>query len=290
MTDPLPEGYTALSRFEKLDLLWTRITADPYPLDALPTKAPGAWARRKLFSVDYDKGSFVHVSDELPAGREKVLHRYGTCARVRIDVSSPRGFTGIVESGGEGIVRLSDATGGARFTPSLALKLPIDEKPSLNFFGLPAAARDPKDRDFLSGAFANSTPVPMSFDAKLLGRSFQKTAEALKATRVYPVYLPLHHLAGAKLDGSAVREPVVPDRIELHPTDEARAAFDRTIDFRAALAAFPAGLRLFELRIASAIDAPAEPYGSLVLETAFVASRYGDERLFFQHDVGPTSD
>lgn len=288
MTDALPEGYSALSRFEKLDLLWARIIADPY--DALPAKAPGAWARRKLFSVDYDKASFVHASDELPEGREKLLHRHGTCARVRVEVTEPRGFTGIFESGGEGIARLSDATGGARFTPSLALKFPIDGRPSLNFFGLPASVRDPKDRDFLSAPFANSTPVAMSFDAKLLGRAFEKTAEALKATRVHPVYLPLHHLAGARLDGSAVAQPVVPDRVELQPAEEARAAFDRTADFRAALAALPAGMRLFDLRIAGTIDAPAEPFGALVLEAPFVASRYGDERLFFQHDVGPTRE
>lgn len=290
MTDPVPERYASLGRFEKLDLLWSRIAADPYPASALPTKAPGAWARRKLFSVDYDRTSFEHASDELPEGREKLVHRYGTVARVRFEVRSPHRFTGVVASGGEGLLRMSDATGGARFTPSLALKIPVDGRPSLNFFGLPAAARDPKDRDFLSAAFANSTPVPMAFDAKLLGRSFQKTADALGATRVYAVYLPLHHLAGAELDGRSVASPVVPDRIELHPTDEARAKFDPTIDWRLAFAALPAGLRLFELRVAGAIDEPAAPFGELVLETSFVASRYGDERLFFQHDVGPTRD
>lgn len=210
MTDSLPSDYATLSRFEKLDLLWSRVRADPYSSDALPTRVPGAWGRRKLFSVDYNRRSFEHAADELPEGRDKLVHRWGTVARVRVEVTHEHPYTGVVASGGEGLLRMSDATGGARFTPSLALKIPIDGKPSLNYFGLPAAARDPKDRDFLSGAFANSTPVPMAFDAKLLGRAFQKTAEALKATRVYAVYLPLHHFAGANLDAPASRSPSCP--------------------------------------------------------------------------------
>ncbi len=288
MTDPLPDGYAALNRFEKLELLWSRVASDPYPLDALPDKAPSAWARRKLFSVDYDRRSFEHAADELPEGRGKLVHRYGTCARVRFEVSEPGPYTGVLATGGEGLLRLSDATGGPRFTPSLALKIPVDGQPSLNFFGLPATERTEHDYDFLSGPFANSTPVPMSLDAKLLGRSFQKTAEALHATRVYAVYLPLHELAETNLDGTSVEAPVVPDRIELHPTDDARAAFDDQKEWRTALAALPTGLCLFELRVAAAIDEPAASYGELVLETPFVASRFGDERLFFQHHVGPT--
>ncbi len=289
VSDSLPNEYDALGRFEKLDLLWARISADRYADDALPQKVPSAWKRRKLFSVDYNRGSFEHASDELPQGRDKLIHRYGTVARVRIEVKDAHGYSGVLASGGEGILRMSDGAGGARFAPSLAVKIPIDARPSLNFFGLPAQARKAGDRDFLSGAFANSTPVAMEFDAKLLGRAFQKTAKALKATRVYSVYLPLHHLAEKSLDGSSAKAPKVPDRIELHPTAEARAAFDATIDWRLAFSALASGLRLFDLRISGAIDEPAEPYGALFLESSFIASRYGDERLFFQHDVGPTT-
>ncbi len=289
METSLPADYESLSRFDKLDLLWSRVRADPYPLDAMPPKVPGAWGRRKLFSVDYNRRSFEHGSDEAPEGREKLVHRHGTVARVRVEITNEHAYTGVVASGGEGLLRMSDATGGGKMTPSLALKIPIDGRPSLNFFGLPAVARGPADTSFLAVPFANSTPVPMAFDAKLLGRAFQKTAEALKATRVYAVYLPLHHLAGRHLDGREVEAPAVPDRIELHPTAEAREAFDAAIEWRRAFAALPAGMRLFDLRVAAAIDDEAVPLGAMNLEPGFVASRYGDERLFFQHHVGPTS-
>jgi hypothetical protein len=38
----------------------------------------------------------------------------------------------------------------------------------------------------------------------------------------------------------------------------------------------------------SALDDPAQPIGTMTIERPFVASAYGDERLFFQHDTGPT--
>lgn len=287
MTEPLPERYESLGRAEKLDLLWSRVTADPYPLDALPLKVPSALDRLRLLSVGHNRLSFEHGSDELPEGRNKLVHRFGTVARVRWEVTSPTRFTGVMASGGDGLLRLSDAEGGARFRPSVALKIPVDGRASLNLFGLPAATRDETDRNFLSGAFANSTPHVNRLDAKLVARAFQKTARALEASRVYPVYLPLHELAELELDGSPVSEPVVADRLELHPTEAARAAFDPALDWRLALAELPAGLALFDVRVSGAIDEPAAPLGSVVLEKSFIASRYGDDRLFFQHHTGP---
>lgn len=47
------------------------------------------------------------------------------------------------------------------------------------------------------------------------------------------------------------------------------------------------GTPLFEVRVADAIDAPAVPLGRLTAASRLVASRYGDERLFFQHSIGP---
>lgn len=87
--------------------------------------------------------------------------------------------------------------------------------------------------------------------------------------------------------GGSVAEPVVPDRIELHATDEALDVARERADFRTRLGRREPGMKLYDLRLAPAIDAPAEPAGELVLDTAFVTPRYGDERLFFQHDRGP---
>lgn len=284
----LPEDYVGLSAAEKLDLLWERVSAAPYEPDALPAAVPGPLGRRHLFRAKYDAGSFTHVSDVLPPGREKLIHRWGTCARVRVEVDQPRSFTGFLETGGVGLIRFSDALGGPEFVPTLALKIPVDGKPSLNFFANPGERRSPKDRDFLSKMFSNGTPAPKGALATLLAGRFEAGAASLGATRVYANYLPLHHLAGAHVDGSEVGSPVVPDRLELRATAEAHAAYAEGVDFRLGLAALEPGTRVFEISVAERIDAEAVPLGHLTLDTRPVASSFGDDRLFFQHDVGPT--
>jgi hypothetical protein len=198
-------------------------------------------------------------------------------------------YTGVAGSGGAGLMRASDAVGGGTFAPSLAIKFLVDGRPSLNYLALPSAYRDPGDSDFFTSIYSNSAPPPKKIDNKLIVGAFERTAKALGGTRVYGIYLPLHHLAQRELDGRAVADAKVPDRIELHPTAAARAAASSGKDWRVVLAGLPTGLTLFEVRASPKIDVEATLVGELRLESSFVASRYGDERLFFQHDLGPTS-
>lgn len=282
----LPSDYESRPAKDKLGLLWEQIAADPYPEDDMPRRVPGGWERRKLFSVDFNRASFEHVGDEMPEGRPKLVHTYGTAAPITMHVDDARGYTGMFADGGAAIIRFSDASGGGK-SPSLAIKFGVDGKPSLNYLALPYRRRDPEDRNPLTGVYANASPPPDAVDTKLVAWSFQRTANALGGKRLYAVYLPLHHLAGMRSDGTKVDDPNVPDRLELHGTAEAREAMTDHKDWRRSLASLPAGTKLFELRIAPKIDAEAEPYGHVTLDEPFVASRYGDERLFFQHDVGP---
>lgn len=283
----LPADYNARSASEKLDLLWAEITADPYTDAELPRRVPTGWERRKLFSVGHNRESFEHISDEMPADRTKLVHRYGTTATVRIEVDNDHGYTGFFAAGGPAVLRFSDAAGGGK-TPSLALKFMVDGAPSLNYLALPFVRRDPADRNPLTGVYANATPPPTDLGTKAVAWSFQRTAEALGGKRLYAVYLPLHHLAGLTPDGQTVAEPKVPDRLEFHGTAEARKALTEHNDWRRSLSSLPSGTRMFDLKLAAAIDAEPVAYGSVTLEQRFVASPYGDERLFFQHDTGPT--
>jgi len=270
----------------KLDYLWGRVVSDAYEEGVLPVNAPGGWKRRRLFSVGYNRISFEHVSDELPEGREKLLHRHGCVARVRLDITHPQA-SGLLGTGGSGLMRLSDATGGGVLTPALALKLPVDGRPSQNFFALPMQHRDPKDPSFWSVPLSNAAPPPRKFDAKLLAGRFEATTQSLGATRAHAIYLPLHGLASIGADGVAIGQAVVPDRLELHASPEAQASHDPSLDWRVSAAQLTAGTCLYEVRLAATLEEAAVPVGAISLASELVASRYGDERLFFQHDVGP---
>lgn len=284
----LPSDYQARKGREKLELLWSRVLADPYPEGALPTRVPGAWGRRKLFSVEFNRGSFELPGDELPPERAKLVHTWGTCALVTLSVTGKLPYTGLFASGGTALLRFSDATGGNKFLPSIALKFMVDGGPSLNFLALPKVLREDGDMHPLSSTFSNAAPPARAFDTKLVQRSFQKTAEALGGTRLYGVYLPLHHMAGVDGEGKKSETPVVPDRLEFVPTDEAKSVCPSRGDFRTSLARIPKGTKLFDVRVSPRMDKETEPFGELRLDSAWVASPYGDERLFFAHDVGPT--
>jgi hypothetical protein len=285
----LPADYQKRSASEKLDLVWAKVNSDPYPEGALPTRIPGPWGRRKLFSVEFNRGSFELPGDELPPDRPKLVHTYGSCARVTMKVTASLPYTGLFQTGGEALIRFSDAKGGSGFVPSLALKFMVDGRPSLNLLTLPSEHREKGDKRCFSSAYCNATPPARELDTKLVQRAFLKTAQELGGTRLYAVYLPLHHLAQSFTDGQSPDKPVVPDRIEFHPTEDVKRLCPDTPDFRTSLARIPKGTKLFDVHVAQRIDMPTVLLGELYLDSPWVASRYGDERLFFAHDVGPTT-
>lgn len=284
----LPDNYDALAAADKLDVLWERVSAQPYPSGDAPTAVPGAWGRRHLFSTRYNIRSFTHVSDELEQGRRKIIHAWGTCAKVRWVFADGQPYTGALSGTWEGLLRFSDAAGGGMFAPAVAIKLFVDGKQSVNYFGSQARHRDKGDWQPLSVPFSNATVDARDAAAKAVKSAFTRAAKALGGKRLYATYLPLHHLAGIQADGTPVASPIVADRVELHATQDAIAMLADARDFRAKLAGIPAGTRLFEIRTSDALDADAVPAGYVDLTSGFVASPYGDEKLFFQHDVGPT--
>ncbi len=285
----LPSDYEKRSAREKNDLIWANINSDPHSEAKLPTSAPSPIARLKLFSVDFNKGSFA-PGDELPPERKKLVHTYGTCARVSLHITEKHPYTGMLEKGGEAIVRFSDAKGGGSFMPSMAFKFFIDGRLSTNVLVLPAAYREKGDMRCFSSTYCNGTPPAKELDTKLVQRAFQKTAKALNATRLYAVYLPLHDFSSIRADGTKPENPVVPDRVEFVPTDEVKKACPDLQDFRQALAKIPAGTVLFKVFAAPTLEKPSTLVGELRQDSAWVASEYGDTRLFFQHDRGPTGD
>lgn len=287
MSEPLPSDYASRCAAEKLDLLWHRASTEPYTADALPRQEPGLVARRKLFSPAHHTVSFTHPSDELPPGREKLIHRFGVVARasLRRTVLSP--YTGFFATGGVGLLRVSAATVVPSFNPSLAFKHPVTGGPSVNWFAMASSDGQEDDHEPFRRVWSNSLPEPQRLDARMLGRVMAAAIKRLEAPRLYPVYLPLHHMASIDGGGREVADPCVPDRIVLTPDPAARVGSEQEPDWRVRLGTLEPSTRLFEVALAADIESKPEAWGELVLESRFVASAYGDETLFFQHDRGP---
>ncbi len=285
MHTPLPPSYQALLAAEKLNLLWKNITDTEYPPDGMPKKEPGPLSLLRIFMVNYLRASVEHESDELPPGRAKLVHRYGSVARVRFEVTAERPYTGLLRGSHEGLLRISAAVVSPSFTPALALKLLVDKRPSANILAMYRNDGEGKNHDVFAVAYSNAVKPATRFPGTLLGRRFQRVAEVLGGARLYGSYLPLHDVVGVHGDGTVVENPVVPDRLVFQPLIKPSAV--PITDFRKQLAGLSENTPLFDVQVARSIDTQPEPLGRLTLLSRFVASTYGDDVLFFQHHRGP---
>jgi hypothetical protein len=88
-------------------------------------------------------------------------------------------------------------------------------------------------------------------------------------------------------DGTAVPAADVsaPYQITLQPTAEITAAYQAVInkDMRLGLGQIAAGSALFEVQVRESASAEPKVIGSIVTESEFLASEFGDKSLFFQH-------
>lgn len=285
MTTPLPANYQSRPRAEKLDLLWKNVTATAYPPDRLPPGEPGLLARLPLFMVSYLRASVEHESDELPPGRVKLVHRYGAVARVRFEATTEQPYTGLLRGSHEGLLRFSAATAAPSFIPAIALKLFVDGRPSANIMAMHRNDGEGKNHDVFAVPYSNAVQPATRLPGTLLGRAFERAAKIIGGARLYGSYLPLHDVVNVQADGTAVANPVVPDRLVFQPL-VARAS-GPIADWRTRLAELPENTPLFDVQVARTIDSAPEPLGRLTLLSRFVASTYGDDVLFFQHHRGP---
>jgi hypothetical protein len=81
--------------------------------------------------------------------------------------------------------------------------------------------------------------------------------------------------------------PRAPFEMIFQPTKEVQQSSDPTPDFRIKLRAIPAGATLFRVLARDTEgDETTTEIGVIRTASPFKSSRYGDERLFFQHDDG----
>ncbi|MDP2658285.1 MAG: hypothetical protein Q8O78_07720, partial [Candidatus Deferrimicrobium sp.] len=239
-------------------------------------------------------------SDELETPKPKLFHSYGTTAKIVFTPGPGTPYTGIFGEQAWGLARFSYAgpVVGIGVVPGLGLKFPVDgDRPSENVVVM--RMLDPQSQhSVFENAFTNILPVPRftnlvmravkaRFETVVVeGRGLHQPVENL--ARVHPSGLPV--------DG-ALRAPY---RVIFVPTEAARRASNPALDFRDDLAqSIPSGTTIYEvLALDEAREAAllktgaadldeliphAERIGTVTTESEFIASKYGDYRLFFKH-------
>jgi hypothetical protein len=302
----LPKSYVTLSAADKLDALRTLVSTDEYcraqPYDAagcvLPQgKSFSFKALPSLFSLGT---TFDTASDEMPEGRRKLLRPAGIVATFTFEASYPdqpadpasvgrRGpYTGLLAPGRgpiAGVLRFSD-NGVKSFNPAVALKFLIDGKPSVNTLAAVSMDGQDNDHNFFSRPITSHLEPAHGIAAKFIWDLF---GLVLKKD---PSLLELDNLAAVTADGNEVSADELRAPYELYYVahgDLGRRFTSTPHEYRQDLHSLEPGTVVYDLLARAApTDPPSsrEKIGEIRLTSTPIATKAGDERLFFQHNRG----
>jgi hypothetical protein len=244
--------------------------------------------------------SLTRTGDELETPKPKLFHTYGTTAMIRFTPEPDTPYTGIFQETAYGVARFSYAGPvlGVGIVPGLGLKFLIDgDHPSEN--AVVMRMLDPQaHHSVFENAFTNILPVPRLTN---LVMRVVKTRFETVVIEGQGLHHPMHNLARVHATGTPVGgELRAPYRVIFVPTEEARRVSDPQRDFRDDLAQnLPSGATIYEILALDesqetalraqgignleALIPHGQRIGTITTESEFVASKYGDYRLFFKH-------
>lgn len=313
-----------MNAMDKLAELWALVQQDPYDEVDLPEQLGEELVRGLALLQDkhtYMAEALTHEGDVVPPSRadpariddrltnRKLFHGCGSCATVTWVPLGQHAYTGLFRDGACGLLRASLAATQetivrrlrpARFSPGFGLKLFADgDGPTANVLAVHRLEGvDPTPRDFFDWSVTTTLAKPRPRRAlprdvakwhALIG-IFQGALRWVDPTsRPRDIFtLDLTPLAAVNADGTRVPEPRAPTSLTFEPSDEVCRAWLRTrpnADFRIRLAELQEHMTEAAVlyRVLDELD---RPVAELTLTSAFVASPYGDQQLFFQHHMG----
>lgn len=255
---------------------------------------------------------FDRFSDENPVNNQKVIHTGGAVATARVVPAGNHQYTGMFADGFEhGVVRLSlvadwttPCKGGIDFNfngclkPSMALKMLRDGDYSSNIVAQ-VNLGDGVGWHFNFFDFTHSTwlPAPTGLGALLVTSLFSNAADEIAGVGLEEVSSKGSQAHQRKTDINA------PELIYFVPNEKLSFS-DEEHDPRSDFMNIPAGTALFDIMTITpgndacfdygenkpflwedlSRDCPIVKLGTVVSTSRFVASDWGDRRLFFQHE------
>lgn len=280
---------------QKADSMWNdKIIPSRYE-QLPPLTSPGVFDVLKLLTSSFSVKALTSEGDELEAGRRKLIHAFGAEARLRLVITpgAASRFTGVFQSGAECVIgrfSLASKPTADTSTPGLALKFFIaGDQPSVNLL-LMHSVDGQLGHNYFAQTFSNILPPANSFSTRLLASGFERSAVQFGAKDTNPGHLTLEHLAGTLPDGKRIPLPQTPYQLLFKPTEQAHALMQNARaedDFRIKLAGLHVGQAVYDIFTLAESDSSenAAFLGQLVLVAPVISSRYGDEKLFFKHNM-----
>jgi len=263
--------------------VWNKITGASPSLGPWPT----TFQLLKLFIESMDP-TIHYYSDEIPSGRQKLIHSVGATAKFHFQWSGAPRYTGLFQSASYGIVRISsakqwdeskDAEAGS-FTPGMGVKLFRTNLPSGNFVAMRALMPQDSWNPF-KYTWANHV------SHSNLNLALKAIAAKFGTVTAWASHVGTSDLSAYTETGNTVDTPAYPFQLLFVPNADLQHGYSDNfvLSLPDLLAQIPSGTRLYDVY---ALDTPNENekasiLGSMVLDSQFVQSSYADTTLFFRH-------
>lgn len=290
----IPEKYDSLDACKKQDYLWDQILATEHK-ELPPYRKFGLF---QLVGMSVQKIGYkgdLH-SDIAPKGWKKYLHRRGAIAKVKF-VPAEHSYTGVFSGAECALLRLSltyRVTGSRPVAPGLAFKILRDNAPSANISALVSLDGQDKDHAFFKNPMSNIVPTGNSLGQKLVHKIFRKVSR-------YPEELLLNDMASVGTDGAKVSKVVSPRQIFFVPNEALKFSSEEH-DVREDFFKIPEGTAIYKVyalsekyrafdyskyddKMAKEFLKESEHIGNIETTSEFVASQFGDDGIFFRHEL-----
>ena len=141
------------------------------------------------------------------------------------------------------------------------------------------------DGNMFENSFTNDLPRPIFIPFDFFTGSFALAASFLKEGSS-PLYLPPTHLSLVNRYGTSVAQNKFPAVLEFRPTIQVQTSEDFKQDYRLKLSNLKPASIMYEIFAKEKRkDKESIKIGELILESELISSKYGDEKLFFQHNI-----
>ncbi len=293
----IPQNYESLMGCEKQDVLWDKIQSSvykelpDYKKLGLPQVVGMAMQALKL------KGN-LH-SDFSPEGWKKYLHRRAAVAKVKILPVSSK-YTGIFQGADCALLRLSltyKTAGSKPVAPGLALKVLRDKVPSANVSALVSLDGQGKNFNFFNNPMSNIVPTGKDIGQKLVHGIFSRTSK-------YPEELVIKHMAEINSLGERMLEVSTPRQLFFVPAKSVKSFSSNEHDVRDDFLSIPEGTVIYHLfalsekyknfdysnytpEMVAKFVTESEHIADIISTSEFAASEFGDDGIFFRHQLRP---
>ncbi len=288
----IPADYNSWDACDKQELLWNNgVLRTEYAASNVPALA----SINKLDLINkvlWDKK--VLDQDVAPEDNKMPIHAFGAMAKAKFVPTAGHPFTGIFQGNECGLLRMSVSGDPADegFEPGLTWKSFVDGQASENVFGHYPLAGQGGNHDF----FANEMSQYVKVKSHEIATAKAGFAKAMNKSNA----LNVGDMAAVKQDGSAVAAAKAPTQIYFVPTADVKGQFDTAAhDFRDDLTALTEGTAVYDIyatdqaiktsiwfwkqaRYERERRESAVKVGSIVMDSAFKTSQFGDSGVYFK--------